>query len=262
MRCKWTKAHNLNWSLIWNDSKGGARTIKTKPVMLIHYRTGMSWRLKQREDWWISPWKIGPDLKPQTSRNRGYLVSWPPVSMLSFWELSRFQPRLCVASIFHASDNAPQPLAASLLFIVYCSRLTYSARHSEPCNSVISASSILACTTDKKPNTEVMNKSQYSTYTHTDTRRRPVFLVYFWLFFRILNPVCCTASCSINGWGWKLTAGINDVCIILFLSAIHRERHWCPKMFLYQSGLKWGRSSGLKWKEVPFMSRIQQIYGL
>ena len=73
-----------------------------------------------------------------------------------------FHAGLCVASIFHTSDNAPQPCAATLIFVVYCSRLRDSARHSKLCISVISTGSILACTADRQPNTEVMNKSQYS----------------------------------------------------------------------------------------------------
>lgn len=136
-------------------------------------------------------------LKPQTSRNGGYLVSWPLVSPLSFWELSHFQPELCVASIFHTSDNAPQPRAATLIFIVYCSRLRDSARLSKLCNSVISTSTILACTADKQPNTEMMNTSQYNTFTITDTRRMPIYLGYFWLFWTILNKIWRTASLSI-----------------------------------------------------------------
>lgn len=192
MKCHWNllpagenssygkKAHNLNWSLIWTDSRGGAPKHQNQTI---HAYYLSDWHVLKTERGLLNQsLRDLPRLlilKAQTSRNRGYLVSRPFVSLLSFWELSHFQPGLCVASIFHTSDNAPQPRAATLIFMVYCSRLRDSARHSKPCNSVISTSSILACTADKQPNTEVMNKSQYSTYTLTDTRRF-ILCIFFW----------------------------------------------------------------------------------
>lgn len=57
----------------------------------------------------------------------------------------------------------------------------------------------LPCAADKQPNTEVMNKSQYSTYTHTPARGGGPFIwCIFRLSWRILNPIWRTVSrCTI-----------------------------------------------------------------
>lgn len=164
----------LNWIFIWDESTGAAAELQngTTPAYYLYER-------HVSQDCWISPWKIWSGAQLEIE------AIWPLASLLFFWELSPFQPRLCVASIFHRSDNASQPRAATLIFILYCSRLRNSGRHTEPCNSVISKSSILACAADKQPNTEVMNKSQYSTHTLTDTRRRPIYLLYFEVILEI-----------------------------------------------------------------------------
>lgn len=49
-----------------------------------------------------------------------------------------------------------------------------------------------------------------STYTCAKTRRRPIYLVYFWLVWRILGHILCTASC----------------CII-WLRCTHHYLWWC-----------------------------------
>lgn len=101
-RRKCTQAHNLNWSFIWTDSEGGAPNIKTKPLMLIIYQTGTSWGLRQREDCWISPWKIYPHRRLWSRRHLEIEAIWylgpsslsrpsescPTFSLCSVWHLS------------------------------------------------------------------------------------------------------------------------------------------------------------------------------
>lgn len=148
------------------------------------YQTGTSWKLKQRKDCWIS--QICPDHWFWGSRHLEMEPIWY-LGPSSFWCASESCPTFSPGSVWHLSftrvTTPPQPCTATLIFIIYCSRLRDSARHSKPCNSVIFTSSILACMADKQPNTELMNKSQYSTYTLTETRRSPIYLVYFWLFW-------------------------------------------------------------------------------
>lgn len=199
----------LNWSFIWDESTGAAAELqnRTTPAYYLYER-------HVSQDCWISPWKIWSRAQLEIE------AIWPLASLLFFWELSPFQPRLCVASIFHTSDNASQPRAATLIFILYCSRLRNSARHSEPCNSVISKSSILACAADKQPNTEVMNKSQYSTHTHLLTRGGGPFIwCILRLFWRILNPIWRTVSCC------SVWLRFRDHCWQR-QCAIHTERRW------------------------------------
>ncbi len=73
-------------------------------------------------------------------------------------------PTFSPGSVWHLSftrvTTPPNPALPLSFFIVYCSRLRDSALLSKLCNSVISTSTILACTADKQPNTEMMNTSQ------------------------------------------------------------------------------------------------------
>lgn len=132
------------------------------------------------------------------------MVSRPLVSLLPFRELSHFQPRLCVASIFHTTTPPPpfhQPCAATLIFIVYCfqaQRFSPGTASSAILSSPHKLNTCNACTADKQPNTEVMNKSQYSIDTDLLTPGGGLFIQgYFWLFWRIMNKIWCTASCCI-----------------------------------------------------------------
>lgn len=98
-----------NWSFIWTDSKGGAPKHQNQCTHA-YYLSDLD---TETENGLLNQsFKDLPRpliLKPQTSRDKQYLVSRPLVSLLSFWELSHFQSELCVASIFHTSDNAPHP---------------------------------------------------------------------------------------------------------------------------------------------------------
>ena len=218
----------LEFHLNWRRGRD-TRTSKLKQHTALIIHRILRAKNYRREGCWISPWKDLTRpliLKPQTSRNGGYLVSWPLVAPRRPSEsCPTFHAGLCVASIFHTSDNAPQPRAATLIFVVYCSRLRDSARHSKLCISVISTGSILACTADRQPNTEVMNKSQYSI-------NEPGGGLFIWCIFGnlgwILNQIQRPASrCIIQSRfkkkKKKITAGTATIC--RFISAIGKERH-------------------------------------
>lgn len=80
----------------------------SKLSILIIYQSGTCGGLKQNHSLKDQPRQL--ILNPQTSGRRGYLESRPLMSLLSFWELSHFQLRICGASIFHTNDKAnPKP---------------------------------------------------------------------------------------------------------------------------------------------------------
>lgn len=127
-RCKYAQRHTIQIGDSFElTAREGPQTSNIKHQLIIN-QTGMSWRLKLGEDCWISPWKICPDLKPQTSRNRGCLVSWPLVSLLSFWELSHFSAQaLCGIYLSHERQRPPTPCCHS-----HFHRLLFQAQRFSP----------------------------------------------------------------------------------------------------------------------------------
>lgn len=167
------EAHNLNWSFIWTDSKRGPRRSQNQTTR-VYDLSNRHVLDTETKDCWLSDLPRPLILGQQTFRNGGYLVSWSLVFLMCFWELSHFQPRLCVASIFHTSDNVPPspllPLSFSS-FIVPGSEIQ-PGKASPAILSSSQAQCVPAWLISKQ--TELMKKSQYSTYTPTGTRRSPI----------------------------------------------------------------------------------------
>lgn len=187
--------------------------IKTEPVMNIIYQAGTFWGGLLNQSFRYLP---GPLIPNPIQRHR---LSRPPSSRCRPESCPTFSPE----SVWHPSftlvttrppppappRNAAPPLSFSSSIVpgseIQPGRL---------CSPVISTGSILACAADKQPNTEMMNKSQYSVCTLADTRRRPFIWFILWV---ILNQICCAASCCIvwlrlNNPCWRFT-----MCASLFL---------------------------------------------
>lgn len=174
--------------------------------MLITYQTGTFWGLKDRGllNQSLKDLPRPLILKPQTSRNGGYLVSDP----LSLRCPSESCPTFSPGSVWHLSFTRVTTPPNPVLPLSFSSSIVPGSEiqpgTASPYNSVISTSSILACTADKQPNTQVMNKSQYSTYTLTETRRRLIHFVYiFGIILQNAESNLCKDLHCIIWWRFK-----------------------------------------------------------
>lgn len=168
---------------------------------------------------------------------RGYLVS---LSATPHCPLSRAVP-LSAQTVWHLSfkwATTPLTLVMPLSFsasIVPGSEI--QPRHSECCNSVISTNSILACTADEQPNTEAMNKSQYSTHSWQQKGANlcGVLLVRRFTTLILCRPPCWTYCTQLSTYNKKVlnkTLAYLNISFEMWKRKSRKRLEWFESMLL------------------------------